>query len=238
MASIRDERRTRYDRRSAAGLATRQKRKGICMIRKWRLLVAILAVAGLALTMGASAASAAPAHKISPVRMVSSLADIPSAGAAKMVGGKLELPRQTADNCAVVYMKGSSADLYLTAEGLNNEVRATSSSRDCWSTATFFNWGEFIYSGSGRCLADNNDDGYVVMQNCAGDSWQEWKPLPAADLPPCPVPGCIYSGTVYINDWAYYNTPSAGFLSTFTLASGTGVYATGYYPDQYSDWYS
>jgi hypothetical protein len=217
------------------------------MIGKWRLLVAIPAVAGLALTMGASAASAAPAHKISPVRMVRSLADIPSAGTAKMVGGKLELPAQTAATCAVVYIKGSGgSDLYLTAEGLNNEVRAESGTSDCWSTAGFEGKGEFVYSGSGNCLADNNDDGYVVMQTCAKDSWQEWVRYHASQFNCGSMPGCIYTGTVYVNVWAsdlpgapfQGNTDTAGFLSTFSLTSGTGVYATGNYPDQWSNWYS
>jgi hypothetical protein len=201
------------------------------MIGKWRLLVAIPAVAGLALTMATSAASAAPARQISQVRMVSSLADIPSAGAAKVVGGKLELPAQTAADCAVVYVKGSSADLYLTAEGLNNVVEATSSSRDCWSTATFGNTGRFIYSGSGRCLAENADLNRAVMQNCSGnDSWQQWEPVSWSPLGP---------GTGYYNVWSEYNaTGGCALLATNTLTSGTYVYATGCIPSTWSEWYS
>jgi hypothetical protein len=209
-----------------------QARKGICMIGKWRLLIAIPAVAGLALTMGASAASAAPAHQISPARMVSSLADIPSAGAAKMVGGELELPAQTAATCAVVYIKGSGGvHLYLTAEGLNKVVEATSGSRDCWSTAKFGKYGEFVYTGSGRCLADNADLNRAVMQNCGGKSWQEWKPIPNSivGLP----------GTSYINEYVYDQTHGKeGFLATNSLTSGTYVYCTGRYVDQWTEWYS
>jgi hypothetical protein len=195
------------------------------MIGNRRLLVAIPVVAGLAITMGAPAASAAPAHQISPVRTVSSLPDIPSAGSAKLVGGKLELPAQTAADCAVVYIKGSSADLYLTAEGLNNVVEATSGSRDCWSTATFYNYGNFIYNGSGRCLAENADLNRVVMQNCGDDlSWQLWLPDPGALYR---VPGTIY-----------WNGYTGKFLATNTLTSGTYVYATGTIPSQWSEWYS
>jgi len=189
------------------------------MIGKWRLLVAIPAVAGLALTMGASAASAAPEHQISRVRMVSSLDDIPSAGTAKIVGGKLELPAQNASNCAVVYMIGSSEDLYLTAEGLNNVVEATSSSRDCWSTAALVHVGEFIYSGSGRCLADNASINRAVMQNCDAASWQEWETIQGS-------PGILYT-----NDY------TTDFLATNSLISGTYVYATGKYADQWTEWY-
>jgi hypothetical protein len=206
------------------------------MIGKWRFLLAIPAVAGLALTMEASAASAAPAHQNSPVRMVSSLADIPSAGAAKMVGGKLELPAQTAADCAVVYIKGSSADLYLTAEGLNNVVEATSGSRDCWSTATYDSYGLFIYSGSGRCLGENAYLGRVVMQNCIGASWQEWEPEPASLYG-----GGNQPGTVYTNEWTSYlgggPTTCSCLLATNTLTSGTYVYATGNFADRWTEWY-
>jgi hypothetical protein len=200
------------------------------MIGKWRLLVAIPAVAGLALTMGASAASAAPAHQIRPVRIVSSLADIPSAGAAKMVGGKLELPAQTAADCAVVYIEGSSADLYLNAEGLNEPVEATSGHGDCWSTSGDGDTGEFIYSGSGRCLAEDAELNRAVMQNCTGAEWQEWIPQQEAD-----------SATVYFNEWASdeygAHTMTAGLLATNSLTSGTYVYATGNYVDQWTLWY-
>jgi hypothetical protein len=196
-------------------------------MRRLRFLIAIPAIAGLAI-MGATAASAAPAHQT--VRMVSSLADIPSAGAAKMVGGKLELPAQTAADCAVVYIIGSSADLYLNAEGLNEPVAATSGHGDCWSTANS-GFGEFIYSGSGRCLADNASIGRVVMQNCTGALWQEWDAVPAYEYAP------DAPGTVYVNDWTDLYTHTAGFLATNTLTSGTYVYATGNYADQWTEWY-
>jgi hypothetical protein len=207
------------------------KRKGICMIRKWRLLVAIPAVAGLALTMGASAASAAPAHQVSPVRMVSSLADIPSAGTAKMVGGKLVLPAQTAADCAPSYIVGSSADLYLTAEGLNDVVEATSGQADCWTYPSVGTWGNIVYTGSGRCLAENADLARVVMQNCGGDvSWQEWYPQRQ--------PNGSY---VYDNLWTLDNYGTSTLchcaLATNTLTSGTYVYATGNYIDQWTEWY-
>jgi hypothetical protein len=193
------------------------------MIGKWRLIVAIPAVAGLVLTMGASAASAAPAHQISRVRMVSSLADIPSAGTAKMVGGKLKLPAQTAADCTVLYIQGSSANLYLNAEGLNDPVEATSGHGDCWSYATISGggYGEVIYSGSGRCLADNASIGRVVMQNCTGASWQEWAPT-------YEVYGSI----------AFFNEYTSELLATNTLTSGTYVYATGLYIDQWTEWYN
>lgn len=200
------------------------------MIGKWRLLVAIPAVAGLALTIGASAASAAPAHQNRPVRMVSSLADIPSAGTAKMVGGKLELPAQTAADCAVVYIKGSSADLYLNAEGLNEPVEATSGHGDCWSTASDGGTSEFVYSGSGRCLAEDADLNRAVMQNCTGAEWQEWIPQQEAN-----------SATAFFNYWASdeygAHTMTSGLLATNSLTSGTYVYATGNFVDQWTLWY-
>jgi hypothetical protein len=72
-----------------------------------------------------------------------------------MVGGKLELPAQTADACTPIYIVGSSEALYLTAEGLNNVVEATSGHADCWEYPALYGEGEVIYSGSGKCLADN-----------------------------------------------------------------------------------
>lgn len=172
---------------------------------------------------GASAASAAPAHQISQVRMVSSLADIPSAGAAKMVGGKLELPAQTAADCTVVYVKSSSGNLYLTAEGLNNVVEATSGSRDCWSTPPVGDTGQIIYSGSGRCLAQNAELNRAVMQNCSNVSWQEW----------------ISVGDAYFNLWAVdHSKDDCALLATQALTSGTYVYATGCLASQWSTWYT
>lgn len=203
------------------------------MTGKWRLLAVITAVAGLALTMGASAASAAPAHQIQipSARMVSSLADIPSAGAAKMVGGKLTMPPQ-GPKCAVVYMKGSSGDLYLTAEGLNKVVEATSSSRDCWSTATYNHWLTFIFTGSGRCLADNAAEDRVVMQKCANVTWQTWAPIPKRvnGLP----------STSYVNEYVVLDQTGGTFwyLATHSLTSGTYVYATGTSVDRWTEWYS
>jgi hypothetical protein len=83
------------------------------------------------------------------------------------------------------------------------------------------NWGEFIYSGSGRCLAENADLDRVVMQNCGTDlSWQEWEPLP------------VYPGTVYVNGY------TGLLLATNTLISGRCVYADGTTNDQYATWYS
>jgi hypothetical protein len=162
--------------------------------------------------------------------MVSSLADIPSAGAAKMVGGKLELPAQTADTCTVIYIHGSSANLYLNAEGLNEPVVATSGHGDCWSTPADGVEGEIIYSGSGRCLAEDAELNRAVMQNCTGAEWQEWWPQSGGD-----------SATVYYNDWASdeygAHTMTAGILATNSLVSGTYVYATGNFPDQWTLWY-
>jgi hypothetical protein len=191
------------------------------MTGKWRLLVAIPAVAGLVLTMGASAASAAPAHHISRVRMVSSLADIPSAGTVKMVGGKLEQPRQTP--CTRLWIHGSSANLYLNAEGLNDPVAATSGHGDCWEYATISGggFGEVIYSGSGKCLADNASIGRVVMQNCSRQTWQEWAPTYEV------------SGSI-----AFFNEYTNGLLATNSLTSGTYVYATGCCIDQWTEWYN
>jgi hypothetical protein len=155
--------------------------------------------------------------------MVSSLADIPSAGAAKMVGGKLVLPAQTAADCAKVYIIGSSANLYLNAEGLNDPVLATSGHGDCWTTAALNDTGEFIYTGSGNCLAENKNIGRVVMQTCNGKEWQEWQEIQ--------TPG--YPGYEWENDQVL----GLGYMATNSLVSGTYVYATGTFVDQWTEWY-
>jgi hypothetical protein len=178
------------------------------MIGNWRLLIAIPAVAALPL-LGATAASAAPAH-----------VQAPSAPDAMAIHAAQASP--DTDGCESGYGIWEFGGYYLGQAGakVDHAIETTTDNNYCWLFPVADTTG-VIENESGYCLGFNSETGAVDLQDCGTNvSWQEWN---------------IYVGTQGIsilNEWANshgyapYMVGNGNGEDVTTAGSGSGLWHT------------
>jgi hypothetical protein len=134
-------------------------------MRRWRLLVAIPAVAALPL-MGAAAASAAPAH-------VQTVSD-PVAPNTMAIHAQVS---PDTDGCESGYGIWQDYDGYYLGQSgvkVGQALKTTTGNNYCWLFPANDSWG-FIQNEAGYCAGFDSATGNVNLQDCnTNATFQEW----------------------------------------------------------------